>query len=549
MLNRSLRSIFLCVAIACSIPLHAQQNYWVYFTDKAQTPFAIDRPQEYLSPEAISRRTRHAISIREADLPVDPAYVAAVRQTGVTVRVVSKWLNAVSVQVQDPAQLAVLSSLPCVHHMAPVQRYGKAQPLTPDNTQPYYRSASSNDLGNTSYGASDNQVKMIGVDFLHSMGYRGQGITIAVLDGGFYGVDVGAGFSSLHAKDQIKGVYNVPDANEEVFVSTTHGSNVLSIMAVDMPGTYIGSAPDADYWLIRTEVTESEFVIEEDYWLAGAEFADSIGADIINSSLGYTTFDDSLQDHTYADMDGNTTVVTKAADMAAAAGILVVNSAGNEGDSDWHFIGAPADGDSVFTIGAVDGNGVIAAFSSVGPTFDGRLKPNVVTQGDDAAVVSMDGWVGYGSGTSYASPLMAGACASLMSAYPELSNMEVIELVQATADRAAFPNNQYGYGIPNLAKAFIEKSGVNISADQLVTVLPNPAETEITVFITGAEDAQAVVYLCDVTGNKLAMEEVRLRTDAVSAVKFIGLEQLAAGVYFVRLAGDAYSETHEIFVR
>lgn len=543
------RGIFLFVLLVLGYSMFAQQAYWVFFSDKNHTPYTVNAPESFLSPEAIARRTQHKISIREADLPVDPVYVDAVAANGVTIRVVSKWMNAVSVTITSPEQLAAISTLDCVSSISAVKRYAQGLPAEPLNDHPVYRIENTTEETLSAYGGADNQIRMIGVDFLHDKGFRGQGITIAVLDGGFSGVDIGAGFSGLHAKGQLAGVYNVVDGDENVFISTTHGSNVLSIMAIDNPGTYIGSAPDATYWLIRTEVVESEFIIEEDYWLAGAEFADSVGADIINSSLGYTTFDDFTQDHTYADLDGNTSVATRAADMAAAAGILVVNSAGNEGDSPWRYIGVPADGDSVFTIGAVDLNGNLADFSSVGPTADGRIKPNVVAQGAGAAVVNSEGEVGYGSGTSYSSPLMAGACASLMSAFPELSNMQIIQLVQASADRAAFPDNQYGYGIPSFTNAYIKQSGILLATDKQVTVLPNPASTEIFVYINALADGLVTLQLCDLTGKLIASDEVRLQEGVVSATSFSGLDVLSGGVYMLRLTGSAYEEAQLIFVQ
>lgn len=540
--------IGICAATAGLLSTaQAQQAYWIYFTDKQHTPYTISTPQAFLSQASIERRTKDRIAIRTADLPVDPAYVEQIRNLGLEVRTVSKWLNAVSVVVNEETPLSDALTLTFVASVSPVQRYTTIPEISvPADQSAFYRTAD-NTVGQ--YGGADNQNRMIGVDFLHGMGYRGQGVKIAVLDGGFYGVDWGAGFESVRAKDQIKEVFNVPDNNTDVYISSTHGSNVLSIMAVDEPGVYVGSAPDAEYFLFRTEVTSSEYVVEEDYWLAAAEYADSIGADIINSSLGYTTFDDPTQDHTYADMDGNTTVVTRAADMAAAAGILVVNSAGNSGDDDWNFIGAPADGDSVFTIGAVDANGNYAAFSSEGPTSDGRIKPNVVGQGAGAAVMTADGVVGYGSGTSYSSPLIAGACASLMSAFPELTNMQVIEIVQSTASKAANPDYLFGYGIPSFARAYLETADIQLPNTSIMHVLPNPADDEVTVYITGVEQASAALGLFDMSGKMIAEEIYPMTEGGLHAVRFTGLDLLASGVYFLRLTGDAYTESKLIAIQ
>lgn len=541
-----MKSIFTGILLFFAAGLvSAQEVYWVYFSDKANTPFTTDHPEEFLSPDAISRRAQDKIKIRYADLPVDPAYCQQLINAGATLRVQSKWLNAASVVATDEV-IAIISTFPFVRAIEPVLRYRKMPEINiPEQTASFYRIAEDPVLY---YGGAENQNHMIEVDFLHGLGYRGQGVKIAVLDGGFYGVNTGEGFSSLYDKGQILGTYNIPDNNADVFINSTHGSNVLSIMAVDKPNLYVGSAPDASYFLIRTEVTSSEFVIEEDYWLAGAEKADSLGADIINSSLGYTTFDDPLQDHTYADMDGNTTVVTRAADAAAAAGILVVNSAGNEGDSEWNFISAPADGDSVFTIGAVNSAGDYASFSSEGPTADGRIKPNVVGQGSGTAIMTEGGTVAYGSGTSYSSPLIAGACASFMSAFPELTNMQVMQIIEASATLATTPNNQMGHGIPQFAKAYLEQAGYTLSTDNIITISPNPTADYVQVVVKGVENANASIGLFDLTGNQLAEINFTAEDGRLHAFSFYNLDALAAGVYVVRLSGDVYAAAELLFV-
>ena len=542
-----MRYIITSLLLISGMLAYAQsEDVWVYFTDKNATPYSIHAPEAYLSQASIERRERMHIPVRTADLPVDPQYVQSIRETGAIVRVESRWLNAVSVTVSGPEMIAQISALSFVEIIAPViKRRLVDEVIIPQNTNVFYRTAEENDFV---FGGSQNQNHMIEVDFLHALGYRGQGITIAVLDGGFSGVENGSGFAGIREKGQIKGTYNFPDDNTDVYFGSTHGSNVFSIMAMDEPGTYIGSAPDADYYLIRTEVTDSERVVEEDYWLEGAEYADMIGADIINSSLGYTTFDDSLEDHTYLDMDGNTTVVTIAADMAAGAGILVVNSAGNSGDEPWHFIGAPADGDSVFTIGAVDINGNYAAFSSVGPTVDGRIKPNVVGQGAGTAVVDSLGNVVYGNGTSYSSPLIAGACASFMSAFPELSNMEVIDILQQTATNAADPNNQIGYGIPQFGHAYVALKGITLD-ENLLYVYPNPASDQMVVYIQGIETSDARLALYDMAGHEIMTTDLLIDYDKLSGIRIENLDRLASGIYTLRIIGDIYTQSKLIYIQ
>jgi len=522
-------------------------RYWIYFTDKNNTPFTIDNPEAYLSKASIERRQKMDIKITTSDLPPNPTYIDAIAATGATSVVVSRWLNAVSISIYNEAQLATISLLPFVSKIEAIKRYTTVNDAgIPLNDNNFYRTAfyEAND-----YGGAFNQNNMIDVDFLHNLGYRGQGIKIAVLDGGFYGVDFGVGFQSMRNKNQILETRNFPDNNDQVYFASTHGSNVLSIMGVDEPNSYIGSAPDAQYYLFRTEIVDSEYVVEEDHWLAAAEYADVVGADIINSSLGYTTFDDPIQDHTYADMDGNTTVASIAADKAASVGILVCNSAGNSGDDDWNFIGAPADGDSVFTIGAVDLNGIYVSFSSEGPTSDGQIKPNVAGQGAGTAVMDQSGNVYYGNGTSYSSPLIAGACASFMSAFPELTNMEVMDIIQSTASRSDNPNNQYGYGIPNFAKAYLQVKGIALSENNIITLLPNPAENEIAIYISAAETGDAIVHIYDMAGKIIFTQPISITSEQIAPILIDNLNRLASGVYAVQLIGDVYNETQLLIVK
>ena len=523
-----------------------ETKFWIFFTDKNNSEFLLDKPEQYLSQKSITRREKMNIPIRSIDLPVSKVYVRDLQNTGVEIVVQSRWLNAVSVKVNSLQQLAEISMLPFVKKIEIVKKYQSVEESLPLDNSVFFRTSG---INSNDYGGAFNQNHMIDIDFLHSLGYTGQGITIAVLDGGFYGVDVGDGFKSFWDKDQILETRNFADDNDSVFHSTTHGSNVLSIMGGDMPGEYIGSAPDAKFYLFRTEVTSSETIVEEDYWVEGAEYADFVGADIINSSLGYTTFDDTTQNHTYEDMDGNTAVATIAADIAASVGILVCNSAGNEAAGSWHYIGVPADGDSVFTIGAVDANENYATFSSVGPTSDGRLKPNVSGQGAGTAYIDQFGNVLTGSGTSYSSPLIAGACASLWSAFPELTNMEIKQVVEESSSQYSDPDYLLGYGIPSFAKAYISLKDLNISESNILTILPNPAENITTILINGFETSDGELNVYDVAGQLIYSIEIKLSTGELSATTLSNLDKLASGIYFVQLIGDVYSETKTLMVK
>jgi len=451
--------LFLVIPFSLLISQVAPDKYWVKFTDKSNTPYSINNPEDFLSQRAIDRRNSQGIAIIENDLPVDPAYIAAVENTGATLLNVSKWFNSVTIFTDDPAVLTAINSLPFVMS---VDAIGSSAKLS-SSEKPFFenetyetapqagtsKNLTSGDSYN--YGSAFNQINMLNGIALHNLGFDGEGVVIAVLDAGFLNVDVNDAFDSLWNNNQIRGYKDFVDPqNPNIFNSHYHGAMVLSTMGANLPGEMVGTAPKADYWLLRTEDGGTEYLIEELNWVSGAEFADSAGADIINSSLGYTEFDDASQDHTYQDMDGNTTPITIGADLAASKGILVVNSAGNSGNDAWMYIGAPADGDSVFSIGAVNSLGSYVSFSSKGPTYDGRVKPNVVAQGSSSAIISpYTGNVSTGSGTSFASPITAGMVACLWQAHPGRKNTEIMAAIEQSGSQANNPDDLMGYGIPD----------------------------------------------------------------------------------------------------
>ncbi|MFN3940062.1 MAG: hypothetical protein ACK4IY_05710, partial [Chitinophagales bacterium] len=297
------------MALVNAQPSSLEDTYWVYLTDKQFSEYNLNAPQEFLSAKAIERKVRLGIKINQTDLPVSGYYVEILKSLGVEIITQSRWLNAVSISVKKPEVLQQMEQLPFVASIQPVRKYKafKEDRVSPPGD---FRLHLNTDLSN--YGLAGNQFGMIEGPYLHDKGYTGEGMTIAVFDAGFTGVDTGAGFHSVWNKGQIAGMWNFADNNDSVFLSSYHGTWVLSIMAGDIPGTYVGAAPDAEYYLFRTEVADSEYIAEEHFWLAAAEQADFLGVDIINSSLSYTTFDVSENDHTYADLDGNTTLITQA---------------------------------------------------------------------------------------------------------------------------------------------------------------------------------------------------------------------------------------------
>ena len=539
-------SAFAHAQVSASQTDHATK-YWVYFTDKKDSPFSVTRPSEFLSAKAIARRLKYHIPIEENDLPVNPFYIQQIENLHINVDVRSRCLNAVSIIIQNTDQLAEISALPFVQSVVPVKSYYiDEEPSVPEQ-ESFYRISSFDD---DYYGATWNQFHMMNGDYLHRMGYTGQGMTIAVLDGGFSGVDENPAFQSYWDKNQIKGTYNFPDDTDFVFAFADHGTDVLSIMAGDIPGEFVGAAPDADYYLFRTEIVDSERIAEEDFWLEGAEAADSVGADMINSSLGYTTFDDSTEDHTYEDLDGNTTVVTRAADWAASKGILVCNSAGNEAQSEWHFISAPADGDSVFTVGAVQPDGAYASFSGVGPTADGRIKPNIACQGYLTSVITPDGNIVQGFGTSFSSPLMCGTVACFWQIFPEKNNWEIMQAVQASASQADSPDNLLGFGIPDFIKAYYSLQDIDVDAQEdLFSFFPNPADDFITILIYGKEDASAEISIYDIAGRKVLDETKSISGGEATAVTVSEMDLLAQGIYLLHITAGSVEETKKLMIR
>jgi serine protease AprX len=427
-------------------------KHWVRFADKKASPYSIDKPEAFLSPRAIERRKRYNIAIEENDLPVNPEYIEQLEAIGCEVYTTSKWFNATTVYCTE-GMLAKVRKLPFVISTEEVGRFYKknpkrTRPKVRDQKAEYYQK-------DKHYGFGRNQIKMLNGDILHKMGYDGTGMLVAILDGGFSNVDIMPFFDTLRATNRIMEGRDLVDNDDYVYESSSHGSQVLSTMAANLPGMFIGTAPGATYVCIKTEDVRSELRIEEDNWVAGAEYADSLGVDVINSSLGYTTFNIKSMSHEYKDLDGNTSRATIGADIAASKGLLIVVSAGNEGNGSWKYVGAPADADSVMAVGALDMYGDRVGFSSQGPTADGRVKPSVMARGGQSVVGSLYAYkVDSVDGTSFASPIMAGMVTSLWQAFPNKTNMEIIQAIERSSDRYDSPDRKYGHGTPDFYKAY-----------------------------------------------------------------------------------------------
>jgi len=514
----------------------APEKYWIQFSDKDNTPYSIAQPEAFLSQRAIDRRTRQNIPLKSRDLPVDPAYIELVRATGAEVLSVSKWMNAVTLRIVDNAVLQQVLALPFVINSMPV---GKQKSAAGEWSK-WDEIAVSKNLEalveDADYGTAFNQIEMLGGVLLHEQNLMGQGMMIAVLDGGFSSADQLSVFDSLRQNGRLVGTWDVVGRNSNVYGYASHGTAVLSTMAAYQPGVMIGTAPKASYLLIRTEDVDSEFPIEEDYWISGAEFADSAGADIINSSLGYTTFDDSAYDHTYADLDGQTTHGARAANMAASTGMLVVNSAGNSGNNPWKYIGTPSDADSALAIGAVNATREYASFSSIGPSSDGRVKPNVCAQGQLAIVAGTLGGVGPSNGTSFSGPIMAGMAACLWQSNPNATNMQVFESIEKSAHIYSAPTAQLGYGIPYFPKARVVLAGynpTNLNEDELLTTFPNPFTSELKGAFFSAINQDLEFQLVNSLGQQVQIIKGDGCETCVYEFRFTGLNSLQAGTYYI----------------
>lgn len=497
---------FILFAITASFSTSAQDKYFVKFTDKDNSTYSIENPSAFLSERAISRRTKQGISITQEDLPVNSTYVQQVQNTGAIVDYNLKWFNGVVVTITNSNQLTSIQNLSFVSTTNKIYQSGvKGSKLTYEKCKaisPEKKVPSTLELN---YGNSSNQIKMMNGHILHNAGFLGEGIQIAVIDAGFWDVDSHQAFDSLRTRSRILGTKDFINPNSNIYQEDSHGMMVLSTMGGYIAGQLIGTAPRAKYWLIRTENASVEQIYEEYAWAAGAEFADSVGADIINTSLGYSTFDVESQNHPYSELDGSKTPITKAANIAATKGMVVVVSAGNEGNDDWYYISAPADSPNVLTVGAVDKYRNKATFSSFGPTADGRIKPDVCAMGQAAVVASTSGLTGTNNGTSFSSPIMAGMIACLWQAKPTLTSTEIIQLVKASSSNASSPNNSIGYGIPD----FSTTVGVNseIIGSNEIVIFPNPFNDAIKLRLPEIAEGLAEYSVISIIGKTIVKKE------------------------------------------
>lgn len=516
----------------------APLKYWVQFTDKNNSSYSLTEPLEFLSPAAVERRNKFGISIEELDLPVNEAYVSEVSSIdGLEIVHSSKWFNAVTIQVIDSnlinTVLPLLDELSYVAEIKSVQQYVNTDKVEESRFK-------SNDFIETytnSYGPSYGQISVHNGQLLHELGLRGNGMKIGVFDSGFTGINYLSAFEKLRDDNRIKLQHDVVDNDNSVLNGGNHGKSVLSILAGYMPDSLIGSAPEADYYLFRTEDGASETITEEDNWVRAMEMADSIGIHVVNSSLGYTQFDDPTQNHTYADMNGNTTRISIAADIAASKGILVVNSAGNSGDDPWFYIGAPADADSILAVGAIAVDSTFAWFSSRGPSSDGDVKPNVCGVGYQTVYADLSDGVSKGNGTSFSSPVIAGLSACLWQAFPHKSNMEILKAIEESSNLYSNPNDSLGHGIPNYFLAYQNLLPHEELENNTLFAYPNPFSDELNIVIEIDEIDE--ISIIDYQGREvMKIPEVSIGVGGMTVRLDKELGSLPSGSYTVILYKD-----------
>ena len=526
-------------------------RYVIYLKDKAGTAYDITRPEEFLSFRAVDRRMRQNIPVTEEDLPVSEVYLNDLRKENISLFFTTKWMNAVLAEFDD-SRLNDITALPFVTRVefvapGPKLGYRMAEDISNISTQSLDgngRVREEEAKFEQQAALTDFQNKMMSVDVMHEKGYRGEKMLVGIFDSGFSNVNTSSYFSHLFSDQKVAGSRDFIRNSGNVFQYDTHGTKALSCISGYNAGEYEGTAYDASVVLCVTEDVSSEYRIEEYNWLFAAEYADSIGVDVINSSVGYSYFDDETMDYTYEDLNGKTAIVTLAAKKAASRGMIVVSSQGNEGNNFWKYLNAPADADSILSIGAVTQDLDRAVFSSFGPTSDGRVKPDLSTLGVSVRVVSNDAVIG-SSGTSFSSPLVAGLVTGFWEAFPQLTNMEVIEYLKITASNASSPDTLIGWGIPDFLRAYNKVKWNEGDIDSKFIVFPNPTGDSRQIYIYSEnylQEGLSDIRFYDLKGNLLSSSKVELHKGSMPVE--VDISFLVPGTYILSFeSGDVLKKT------
>ncbi|MDY8133992.1 S8 family serine peptidase [Aquimarina sp. 2201CG5-10] len=534
------RFLFFFVLSISQLGIAQTEDAWVYFTDKENVTDALANPITILTQEAIDRKNLHNTVIDARDIPVNESYITQLKNTtGITVLAKSKWFNCAYVRGTQP-NIASLSALSFVDRIDYADNSLDSRKSVVENKkakQPSPNKFKVKTLFN--YGSALQQIQQLNAEYLHEQNFTGSGMIIAVMDSGFPGVNTIDGFKRIRDDGRLLDGYDFVsrNADEFAFTGSSHGTQTFSDIAGFIDGQFVGTAPDAKYYLFRTEDVSSEGPKEEALWVEAAERADSLGVDVINTSLGYSAgFDNPAYEYQTSDMDGQTTFITRGANIAFEKGMLLVSSAGNEGGSSWGIITAPGDAPGVLTVGAVNSSGNYASFSSIGPTADNRVKPDVVARGASAAVILSNNSVSSSNGTSFSSPIMAGAVTCLWQAFPSMTNAEIMQLVRASGSLFNNPTNQLGYGIPNF-KTILENLAIGEEVAEGFRVYPNPVRNRLFIDLNTEKKIKIRIF---------TLEGKIVKSEELSNTKYISLQDLSTGLYMVEINTDNIRHTLKI---
>jgi len=508
---------------------YAQEDALVFLADKEGVADALANPLTILTQDAIDRKQMHGTSIDERDVPLNENYKTEINNTaGITVLAKSKWMNAVYVR----GSVSSINDLLNLEFVTEVEFADKDMNFKKPAGQTSGKFTIENQQARIeyNYGDATNQTEMLSVDFLHENDFTGEGMVVAFMDGGFPNVMSNPAFATLRNEGRLLGTYDFVERQENADGTSSHGSNTFSDAAAFLDGEFVGTAPEASYYLYVTEDGDNESPVEEALWVEALERADSLGVDVVNTSLGYQDFDDSDYDHSYEDLDGQTTIGARGANHAFDKGMILVTSAGNDGGG-FTYVGTPGDSPGMLTIGAVDSNGNLAGFSSIGPTVDGRVKPDVMAQGEFAAIVDRFGNVTFSNGTSFSSPIMAGSVASFWQARPQTPNNEIMQIIRESASMFDNPSDEMGYGIPNFQDAYNALIELSIEDEMLennFALYPNPVTTEVNISFP-KRYTEATFSLYNVLGEQVKKARISSQNNQVD------VSYLSAGVYIATI--------------
>lgn len=529
-----------CLVFGMVLEVNAQERYAVFFKFKPQTQFSLSKPQDFLTAKALERRTREKISADSLDLPVSEKYIAEVKSKSSDYLYSSKWLN-LAVIVATPSQVDAIKALPFVSKVElaargfltrPGAKISAESPTNSDRPIHPKWNFREQEIQSNAY---DFQNQLIGIDKMHEAGFTGKGVTVAVFDAGFPGMRGATPFAHLFTNNQVIGQLDVVRPwNSDVFVDNQHGTNVTSLIGANEPGKLVSGAYGANFILVITEEVATEYRIEEFNWVRGMEFADSLGVDVVNSSLGYYDFDDPSMDYSITKLDGKTAFITQGANIAGNKGILLVNSVGNYGARGAGSLTAPADAFGILSVGSVTTSSAVSTFSSRGPTGDGRFKPELAAFGQAPVLVRSNGTIGAGQGTSFSAPQIAALAAGLWQARPEWTKDQLILNLLRSATQYQNPDNNLGYGIPNFTTAFLgEILSLEDPENEGWKIYPNPLETDELTILIGGESENANLTVLDVTGK--AVLDQKLIPNPTSRLFQVNLSPLRPGLYFIQM--------------